>query len=445
MRQTQRRGRDRGQTRDRAGRQARRGRPGRSAAYLYRDRRRRRSRLRLLCGVLLALALAFIAALVLRLVLGSGGRPSPTVTPGPEPTAAALPEPTPEPTGQEPTPTTAPVPSVTPLTLEGMDVTEETPSAAISTRDDLIDLVRWMIDNGTNVVRLDSISLSDGEIAEVMDKYSNYLQSFGYDDGKTRMGVRFKPGVKALVALKAGQEDELEGEDLEVATRARAVVDKLITGGMTDVEKELAIHDYIAEHCEYRYDSAEKQAQSALGFFRDGQCNCAGYVDAFRLLAGLAGLDAEMIGGPTTHDAPGEKGHAWNLVRLDGLWYAVDVTWDDMLEGAAVEHAFFNLPYTAFTGYRETDSRYCPPGDYAALVDDKYYFNTPDYAAATLEDALALATGQLDAGGPAYVYFTGEDLSAPLGKALARRYGNRLETAELSEDMTLSVYRYALE
>ena len=393
----------------------------------------------MICQVLLALALALVVILILRRLPKPGVAPTPAATPSPEPTVTASPTPTPT-----PTPVSTRGPSATPLTLTGPDVTENRPSLDISTQDDLIAVLRWMIHEGRSTVQFDSIALSDRQVDEVMDPFSNYFDSYGFEAGSARVGVRFKAGVKLLLALQEGREDQLEDAERQVAERAREAVDALVRPGMTDVEKELAIHDYISAHCQYQYNDQGENAQSAIGFFNDGRCSCAGYVDAFRLLAGLAGLDVEMIGGPTTRDAPGEKGHAWNLVRLDGLWYAVDVTWDDMLGDASAEHVFFNLPFTSFTGYRKTDSRYCPPGDYAVLVDDKYYFNTPDYAAATLEEALALASRQLDAGGPAYVYFTGEDLSYALNAALVQRYSGKLKITELSEDLTLSVYRYAL-
>jgi len=440
VRQAQRRGNSRAGNRGTANRAARRNRPGRPVAYLYRDRRRRRFRRQLVCLALLALALALAVILILRRLPGPGVAP----TPAPTPTPAATPSPEPTVTASPtlaltPTPVSTRAPSATPLTLTGPDVAESRPTLDIFTQDDLIAVLRWMIHEGRSTVQLDSIALSDRQVAEVMDPFSNYFDSYGLEAGSARVGVRLKAGVKLLPALLEGREDQLED-----AERARAAVDALVRPGMTDVEKELAIHDYISAHCQYQYNDQGENAQSALGFFNDGRCSCAGYVDTFRLLAGLAGLDVEMIGGPTTRDAPGEKGHAWNLVRLDGLWYAVDVTWDDMLGDASAEHVFFNLPFTSFTGYRKTDSRYCPPGDYAVLVDDKYYFNTPDYAAATLEEALALATRQLDAGGPAYVYFTGEDLSYALNAALVQRYSGKLKITELSEDLTLSVYRYAL-
>ena len=432
MRDTQRRANERGRIRNTSNRPARPVQPGRPAVYLYRDRRRRRARWRLLCAALLALVLILAVVLLLR-----GGRKAPAPEPEPTPTASATPSPA-------PTPTPTPAPAATPMTLTGPDVTEGQPSLEVATQEDLVAVLRWMIHDGASIVKLDSLALSDGEIEETVSQFSNYFEAYGVDAETVRLGVRFKPGLKALLALEAGIADQLEGDEREVADQANAVIDRLIGPDMTDVEKELAIHDYISAHCKYQSNGAGEDVGNAVGFFRDGRCSCAGYVDTFRLLAKLAGLEVETIGGPTTRDMPGEKGHAWNLVRLDGLWYAVDLTWDDMLGSSAAEHMFFNLPYTSFSGYRKTDKSICPPGDYAVLVDDKYYFNTPEYTARTLEEALALATRQLDAGGPAYVYFTDGDYSDALSAALVQRYGGKLMATELSEETTLSVYRYAL-
>ena len=430
MRDTQRRRNDRSRIRHAANRPARPVQSGRPVVYLYRDRRRRRARRRVLCAVLLALALILIVVLLRR-----GGREAPA--PEPTPTASATPSP-------EPTPLSTPAPSATPMTLTGPDVTENQPSLEVATQEDLIAVLRWMIHGGASIVKLDALSLTEGEIDDAMNQFSSYFEAYGVEAGTRRIGVRFKPGVKALQALKAGSVDQLEGDAREVAEQARAVIDGLIVPDMTDVEKELAVHDYICAHCKYQSNGEGENARNTLGFFREGRCSCAGYVDTFRLLAGLAGLEVETIGGPTTRDVPGEKGHAWNLVRLGGLWYAVDVTWDDMLGSASAEHVFFNLPYTGFSGYRRTDRRFSPPGDYAVLVDDKYYFNAPEYAAGSLEEALTLAARQLDAGGPAYVYFTGGDYSGALSAALVQRYGGKLMATELSQETTLSVYKYTL-
>lgn len=51
---------------------------------------------------------------------------------------------------------------------------------------------------------------------------------------------------------------------------------------------------------------------------------CDGYTHAFDLLCYLSGIDCLKIAGTANGG-----GHAWNKVELDGVWYNVDVTWDD--------------------------------------------------------------------------------------------------------------------
>jgi len=52
----------------------------------------------------------------------------------------------------------------------------------------------------------------------------------------------------------------------------------------------------------------------------NGKSVCAGYADAFRLVALMAGLKSAYASSGT---------HAWNLVKVGGKWYNVDLCWDD--------------------------------------------------------------------------------------------------------------------
>ena len=426
---------------------------GRRTMHRYRDRRHpflwgwspaRRLRA-LLTGLLAAALIAFIVILIARRPPAPPAVPKPTPEPAPQ---VATPTPMPSPTLVPlPTPdaTSTPGPTPTPLVIPGADVSSGRPSLSVASRGDLTALLRWMIDSGTDSVSLSRLALSREVIADVAGKFSSYFDTFSLGSGDSRITVTFKPGVRILQAIRAGETDALDETDRGVAAQAQAAVDRLVEPGMTDWEKELAIHDYVAGRCEYPSAIDGENVQNVRGFFEDGLCRCAGYVDTFRLLAQLAGLEVETIGGPTTRDAAGEKGHAWNLIRLDGLWYAVDVTWDDMLGGASeVEHAFFNLPYSAFGGSRSSDASCAPPGSYAAAVDGKYYYYRPACAARTVDEALALAARQLDAGRRAWICFLGEDLSAPLQAALESRYQTTVRSTELSEDLKIAVYRYSL-
>ena len=87
-----------------------------------------------------------------------------------------------------------------------------------------------------------------------------------------------------------------------------------------EAETVLYIHDCLADR--YAYDTRPTGNATAYGLFRDGVGICQAYALAFLALARGAGLEADLV----TSDA---MDHAWNHVRVDGVWYHVDVTRDD--------------------------------------------------------------------------------------------------------------------
>lgn len=89
----------------------------------------------------------------------------------------------------------------------------------------------------------------------------------------------------------------------------------------TEADTVLYLHDLLADR--YAYDTrVESPNADAYTFLRDGAGICQAYALTFLALCRGAGLEAELV----VSDA---MDHAWNHVRVDGLWYHVDVTRDD--------------------------------------------------------------------------------------------------------------------
>lgn len=106
----------------------------------------------------------------------------------------------------------------------------------------------------------------------------------------------------------------------------------------TDYEKLLYIHDRIVDNTVYT-DNGERYNYEADGPLVYGKAVCEGYSKAFMYLAQSVGIDCVCVIGKAN-----DEEHMWNLVKLYGEWYNVDVTWDDPVrsDGANVlRHNYF--------------------------------------------------------------------------------------------------------
>ncbi len=138
----------------------------------------------------------------------------------------------------------------------------------------------------------------------------------------------------------------------ELAAFEQAVGEGLaqLLPGMSDLQKALVLHDWLALHIVYDYDNYKadtvpEDSYNAYGALVKGIAVCEGYAKAYQVLLGRCGIDAVMVSSL-------DMDHGWNLVKLGECWYHVDVTWDDPNPDTlgSVTHAFFLLSDSAIRG-----------------------------------------------------------------------------------------------
>lgn len=99
-------------------------------------------------------------------------------------------------------------------------------------------------------------------------------------------------------------------------------VEQILSGmdaAWSDLEKALYLHDYICTNCSYDNTYTKINAYHALV---ENQAICEGYALAYEYLLSQVGIESEIVKSVSVN-------HAWNLVKLNGKYYHVDVTWDD--------------------------------------------------------------------------------------------------------------------
>ncbi|MGN0488587.1 MAG: Ig-like domain-containing protein [Ruminococcus sp.] len=101
-----------------------------------------------------------------------------------------------------------------------------------------------------------------------------------------------------------------------------------------EYKKALFLHDKLAESCKYVDGNA--RYHSAYNALVTNRCVCEGYSKAYSYLLSLVGIDSKCINSKSME-------HCWNIIKISGNWYHVDVTKDDPLPDTCglVRHRYF--------------------------------------------------------------------------------------------------------
>lgn len=116
--------------------------------------------------------------------------------------------------------------------------------------------------------------------------------------------------------------DEISSMNIASERAARAIMEQ-ITPDMDDYDKLKFFHDYLVLNCEN--DTESPYSNTIYGALVQKNALCEGYAKAFSYLCNLAGIENTIVTGLTGAGVY----HMWNMVKLGGNWYHVDVTWDN--------------------------------------------------------------------------------------------------------------------
>ena len=140
--------------------------------------------------------------------------------------------------------------------------------------------------------------------------------------------------------------DQITATNDQISQIADNVIKNNITSNMTDFEKVKAIHDYIVLNTAYdprlaSTGTVPDESHRIDGLFLKGYAVCDGYAKSMQYLLQKIGVDVLYIEG----DSRG-IGHAWNKVKIDGVWYSLDATWDDPTPDrkGVISYQYFLIP-----------------------------------------------------------------------------------------------------
>lgn len=179
---------------------------------------------------------------------------------------------------------------------------------------------------------------------DIIEYITCCIPDFFYLDHKWSTG--FALFVKTVQFKYMYSSFEIDSIRRKLEERAERIISEVINDHQSEYDKAVALHDYLKKNVSYDYDSLKgggffstvsatrvHEAHTMVGALLNGTCVCEGFAKAYQFLCEKVGLDCICVSGSATHTSGGTEGHAWNIVKINGYYHHVDVTWDNQYGG----------------------------------------------------------------------------------------------------------------
>jgi|GEM_PF-3145551 len=199
------------------------------------------------------------------------------------------------------------------------------------------------------------------------------------------LGVSIQSMYYTTPAVVNGVTNNYGAADRTVINAKQKIIDDNIprltanTSGKTDGQKVRIIHDNLINAIDYDWNGVYpppsddnnindwidyNETHTIYGVF-DPQKNgavCEGYAKTFLYLLNYEGIDCYYETGDALDVNTGKSLglHAWNIDKINGVWYNMDTTWDDRGNGSTIPlyYMYFNIPYSVFSIDHKLDAEF---------------------------------------------------------------------------------------
>ena len=170
-------------------------------------------------------------------------------------------------------------------------------------------------------------------------EYYWVLRNYAFDENKqTGIIETYYQYYEGQTGKPLDRSEELEREWEAVKEKTKYC--------QTDMEKALVVHEHLCDTIVYcpKLQAASHDIEGAIF---EKRAVCEGYALAYKYYMNRLGIPCKIVSG-TSRNEP----HAWNQIQLNGKWYMVDPTWDDVANSHDVKHQYFLCSENDFSDHK---------------------------------------------------------------------------------------------
>lgn len=222
-------------------------------------------------------------------------------------------------------------------------------------------------------------SLSNSQIEENINKA---IEAYIYDYPET-FYIETKCKFKTINIISSkiieiyptylyGDTTEIMRQELQ---QEISKIRSILSDSMTEYEKELVVHDYLVKNIQY-YEWEDikdipNEMHNAYSALVKKQAVCDGFSKAFQVIMQQEGIECMLVNGMLEDVA-----HAWNIVNIEGDYYHIDLTSDQLKIGeesdSNLSHTFFNLTDEEINETHKKNKNYNYP---VCIAQKSNYYN----------------------------------------------------------------------
>lgn len=211
---------------------------------------------------------------------------------------------------------------------------------------------RKLTEQRGNVQKVQPTKNKSSTYGELLDCWLHSMQLNTKESTQARYTHLIKTHIKPhLGAVQLSQLTTDASGQLDAA--AQSIISEHINDHQSDYDKVRSLHDYLKSNLEYDTVAASShrpnerniaEAHNIIGALLKRKCVCEGFAKAFKFLCDKIDLECWVVSGKGSSSI-GVGPHAWNIVKINGYYHHVDVTWDNQYSDSSSmpNYGYMNL------------------------------------------------------------------------------------------------------